>query len=65
LLDAGRISPRPDWLYTLGPPRIGDLFETTAVPELRIQAEALANHLVSTPYEPIETPLDYFMTVGI
>ena len=35
---------------------MGGLFETTAVPELRIQAEALANHLVSAPYEPVETP---------
>jgi uncharacterized NAD(P)/FAD-binding protein YdhS len=74
LLDAGRIQPNPtgkgfhslsEWLFTLGPPRIGDLFETTAVPELRIQAEALANQLVSTPYEPIETPVDYFMAAGI
>ena len=37
-----------DWLFTLGPPRTGGLFETTAVPEVRIQAEALAHRLVST-----------------
>jgi uncharacterized NAD(P)/FAD-binding protein YdhS len=54
-----------DWLFTLGPPRIGGLFETTAVPELRIQAEALANHLVSLPYQPIETPVDYYLAAGI
>jgi uncharacterized NAD(P)/FAD-binding protein YdhS len=54
-----------DWLFTLGPPRVGGLFETTAVPELRIQAEALAHHLVSTPYEPPETPIDYYMAAGI
>ena len=54
-----------DWLYTLGPPRVGGLFETTAVPELRIQAEALANHLVSAPYEPVETPVEYYMAAGI
>jgi uncharacterized NAD(P)/FAD-binding protein YdhS len=74
LLDAGWIEPhssgkgfqtKPDWLFTLGPPRIGELFETTAVPELRIQAEALAHRLVSAPYEPVETPVEYFMAAGI
>lgn len=33
-------------LFTLGPPRRGDLFETTAVPEIRVQAAALAAHLL-------------------
>jgi uncharacterized NAD(P)/FAD-binding protein YdhS len=33
-------------LFTLGPPRRGELFETTAVPEIRCQAEALARRLV-------------------
>jgi uncharacterized NAD(P)/FAD-binding protein YdhS len=43
LLDsAGRPSPV---LFTLGPPRRGDLFETTAVPDIRVQAEALARLL--------------------
>lgn len=32
--------------FTLGPPRRGELFETTAVPEIRAQAAALAHHLV-------------------
>jgi uncharacterized NAD(P)/FAD-binding protein YdhS len=32
--------------FTLGPPRRGELFETTAVPEIRVQAEALAKLLV-------------------
>lgn len=32
--------------FTLGPPRRGELFETTAVPEIRVQAETLAHHLV-------------------
>jgi uncharacterized NAD(P)/FAD-binding protein YdhS len=31
--------------FTLGPPRRGELFETTAVPEIRAQAEALALRL--------------------
>ena len=35
-------------LYTVGPPRRGELFETTAVPEIRSQAEALASHLIDT-----------------
>ncbi|WP_238540146.1 hypothetical protein [Corallococcus macrosporus] len=44
LLDAhGRASGR---LYTLGPPRRGELWETTAVPEIRGQARALAWHLL-------------------
>ncbi len=33
-------------LFTLGPPRRGDLFETIAVPEIRVQAKALASHLL-------------------
>jgi uncharacterized NAD(P)/FAD-binding protein YdhS len=35
-------------LYTIGPPRRGGLFETIAVPEIRVQAEALAAHLLSS-----------------
>jgi uncharacterized NAD(P)/FAD-binding protein YdhS len=33
-------------LFTLGPPRRGDLWETTAVPELRVQAAQLAERLL-------------------
>lgn len=33
-------------LFTLGPSRIGDLFETTAIPEIRVQAVALARRLL-------------------
>ncbi|GMU04738.1 FAD/NAD(P)-binding protein [Corallococcus caeni] len=33
-------------LFTLGPPRRGDLWETTAVPEIRSQARDLADHLL-------------------
>lgn len=33
-------------LYTLGPPRKGSLWETTAVPELRVQADHLAQVLL-------------------
>jgi uncharacterized NAD(P)/FAD-binding protein YdhS len=44
LLDANR---RPSSVFfTLGPPRRGELFESTAVPEIRVQAECLAQHLV-------------------
>jgi uncharacterized NAD(P)/FAD-binding protein YdhS len=35
-------------LFVLGPLRRPQLWETTAVPELRIQAETLARHLLST-----------------
>jgi uncharacterized NAD(P)/FAD-binding protein YdhS len=31
--------------FTLGPPRRGELFETTAVPEIRVQAKAVAVRL--------------------
>lgn len=34
-----------NWLYTLGPPRKGDLWETTAVPEIRVQAFNLAQEI--------------------
>jgi uncharacterized NAD(P)/FAD-binding protein YdhS len=44
LIDAqGAVCTR---LFTLGPPRRGDLFETTAVPEIRAQAQSLADHLL-------------------
>jgi uncharacterized NAD(P)/FAD-binding protein YdhS len=33
-------------LFTLGPPRKGQLWETTAVPEIRVQAQALARTLL-------------------
>ncbi len=41
------ISPAQNILYTIGPPRRGGLFETIAVPEIRVQAEALAHHLLT------------------
>jgi uncharacterized NAD(P)/FAD-binding protein YdhS len=46
LLDASR--QPSDIFFTLGPPRRGDLFETTAVPEIRSQAESLARHLLAS-----------------
>ncbi|NMG21353.1 FAD/NAD(P)-binding protein [Brasilonema bromeliae] len=39
------------WLYTLGPPRIGDLWETMGVPMIRVQANALAQEFL----EQLET----------
>lgn len=54
-----------DWLLTLGPPRIGDLLETVAVPELRKQAEAVANRLLSISREPVEVMPEIFMAAGI
>ena len=54
-----------EWLLTLGPPRLGGLFETTAVPEIRRQAEALASYLMSVIYEPIEVMPELFMAAGI
>jgi uncharacterized NAD(P)/FAD-binding protein YdhS len=40
-------SPRPPAIYTLGSPRRGRLWETTAAPEIRAQARALADHLIA------------------
>jgi len=36
-----------DRLFTLGPLRKGDLWESTAVPELRVQAERVARRVLS------------------
>ncbi|MFP2911984.1 FAD/NAD(P)-binding protein [Pyxidicoccus sp. 3LFB2] len=44
LLDLG--GQASECLYTLGPPRRGELWETTAVPEIRGQARTLAEHLL-------------------
>ena len=54
-----------DWLLTMGPPRLGGLFETTAVPELRRQAEALASYLSAVIYEPVEVPVEFYLAAGI
>ena len=54
-----------DWLLTLGPLRIGDLLETVAVPELRKQAEAIANRLLSISREPVEVTPGIFLAAGI
>jgi uncharacterized NAD(P)/FAD-binding protein YdhS len=54
-----------DWLLTLGPPRLGGLLETIAVPELRKQAEALASYLSAIVYEPVEVPLELYLAAGI
>ncbi|WP_435223325.1 FAD/NAD(P)-binding protein [Streptomyces sp. Tue6028] len=45
LLDAEGRAERP--LFTLGSPRRGELWETTAVPEIRAQAAALAGQLLA------------------
>lgn len=51
---------RSTWLYTLGTPRRGQLWETIAVPELRHQAQTLASTLLrSLPIQvrPVPTRL--------
>jgi uncharacterized NAD(P)/FAD-binding protein YdhS len=41
-------------LYTIGPLRIADLWESIAMPEIRVQAAALAKVLVAeAPTEPL------------
>jgi uncharacterized NAD(P)/FAD-binding protein YdhS len=54
-----------DWLMTLGPPRVGNLLETVAVPELRKQAESIAKRLLSLTGEPVEVMPEVFMAAGI
>jgi hypothetical protein len=54
-----------EWSLTLGPPRLGDLLETIAVPELRKQAEAVANRLLSISKEPVEIMPELYMAAGI
>ncbi|CCI01847.1 putative hydroxyacylglutathione hydrolase [Microcystis aeruginosa PCC 9443] len=46
-------------LYTLGNPRKGDLWETTAIPELRLQAAELARDLLRSLKERISLPAAY------
>ncbi|MEJ1931680.1 FAD/NAD(P)-binding protein [Nostoc sp. NIES-2111] len=62
LIDAnGNVSTM---LYTLGTPRKGNLWETTAVPEIRVQAASLAQELLksvtSTTYAAVNR--DYFIS---
>ncbi|MGW2718670.1 FAD/NAD(P)-binding protein [Streptomyces sp. NPDC001492] len=45
LLDSEGRADRP--LFTLGAPRRGELWETTAIPEIRVQAAALAAQLLA------------------
>ncbi|MFJ6837788.1 FAD/NAD(P)-binding protein [Streptomyces sp. NPDC091209] len=53
LLDAeGRTGPP---VFTLGAPRRGELWETTAVPEIRVQAADLAEQLLA-PLTPLRRP---------
>lgn len=47
LVDARGLPSRR--LFTLGPPRRGELLETTAIPEIRAQAENLSRRLLSGP----------------
>ena len=42
----GADGTRSDFLYTVGPPRKGSLWETTAVPEIRDEVAALVEHLL-------------------
>ena len=42
--------------FTLGPPRRGELFESTAIPEIRVQAAALARLLTSATQPPEARP---------
>ncbi|MEW2303481.1 FAD/NAD(P)-binding protein [Streptomyces sp. NPDC006655] len=58
LLDARGRTPLP--LFTLGAPRRGELWETTAIPEIRVQAAELARQLLPPPERrrPGRRPVD-------
>ncbi|MBT2439550.1 FAD/NAD(P)-binding protein [Streptomyces sp. ISL-36] len=62
LLDARGSSGRP--LFTLGAPRRGELWETTAIPEIRAQAKEIAEAVLAplTPLRPAtrRRPTDQF-----
>lgn len=45
---AGRLAGT-ELVYALGPTRLGDLWETTAIPEIRAQAGAIADALAALP----------------
>ncbi|MFF4959749.1 FAD/NAD(P)-binding protein [Streptomyces sp. NPDC001222] len=51
LLDAAGRTDRP--LFTLGAPRRGELWETTAVPEIRAQAAALGREVLAQLAPPV------------
>jgi uncharacterized NAD(P)/FAD-binding protein YdhS len=46
-----------DWLWALGPLRLGSCMETTAVPEIRGQVDMLARALAGEPLTPMATPV--------
>lgn len=52
------------WLYAIGPMRIGGLLETTAVPEIREQALALAKTLLEAPAHDLFFPAGAQFSVG-
>jgi uncharacterized NAD(P)/FAD-binding protein YdhS len=52
------------WLYAIGPMRIGRLLETTAVPEIREQALALAKTLLEAPAHDLFFPAGAQFSVG-
>jgi uncharacterized NAD(P)/FAD-binding protein YdhS len=64
--DDGALRPADDrdrLIYTLGTTRRGDLYETTAVPEIRDQATALAELLVRGSHHPANgSPSPYAAT---
>jgi uncharacterized NAD(P)/FAD-binding protein YdhS len=52
---SGRVldrSGRPTGMFTLGPLRRGELWETTAIPEIRTQAFGLAQQ-IAVPRDPV------------
>ncbi|WP_234377068.1 FAD/NAD(P)-binding protein [Streptomyces sp. TP-A0356] len=51
LIDSQGRADRP--LFTLGAPRRGELWETTAIPEIRVQAAALARELLAPLTPPV------------
>lgn len=54
-----------DFLYTLGPSRKGSLWETTAVPEIRLQASQLASLLLAASEQQQPKPAEHETAVGL
>jgi uncharacterized NAD(P)/FAD-binding protein YdhS len=52
----GRDGLASTWLYAMGPPLRGTLWETTAVPELRIQAYQVAENLLASLEGAVRQP---------
>jgi uncharacterized NAD(P)/FAD-binding protein YdhS len=61
----GAYGEASDFLYTIGPSRKGSLWETTAVPEIRVQAAQLATLLLAAYEQPQPKAVQHEPAVGV